>query len=161
MSVLHPPDRVVLEAHLAAPDFRCGEVEGRWRRGHLRWPHLVVAVQAAERPGAPREYGFRFLCDGYPVTPVSAQPWDIDSDIPLPAQRWPTGRHVVPSVFRPEWQGGTALYLPSDRLSITGHDDWRHQHPSRLWRPDRGIVGYLEMIHELLASLDYTGLRGS
>jgi hypothetical protein len=160
MGLLHSPDRHALEAHLAAPDFRCGEAEGRWHRVRLLWPHLLVAVEAAERPGAPPEYAFRFLCDGYPAVPVSAQPWDLQADAPLPHGRWPGGVGVVPSVFRPYWMSGTCLYIPFDRHSITGHDNWRHEHPSRLWRPDVGLVGYLEALHDLLGSRDYTGVCG-
>lgn len=160
MNAVLPPDRAALQFHLAGPEFRCGEMEGRWRLLGLEWPCVRIAVAAAPRPGAPSEYAFRFTCDGYPVNPVSAQPWDEQGMRPLEGRRWPGGRGVVPSVFRPDWQMGHCLYLPADRLSIVGHPNWRVQHPSRLWRPERGIVCYLEQIHDLLASSDYTGLRG-
>ena len=67
---------------------------------------------------------------------MTAQPWDIAANAPLPANRWPTGTTIVPSVFRPDWKNGQCLYLPCDRMSIEGHDQWRSQHPSRLWQPD-------------------------
>ena len=74
-------------------------------------------------PTRPQEYGFRFECSGYRQTPATAQPWDSDANIPLPAPRWPTGNGVVKSVFRPEWKQGQCLYLPCDRMAIEGHDD--------------------------------------
>jgi hypothetical protein len=62
----------------------------------------------------------------------------------------------VSAVFRTDWKNGTALYLPCDRESFAGHDNWRHEMPSKIWRPVDGIVQYLELVHELLQSRDYT-----
>ena len=45
-----PPDRALLELDLAAPEFRCGEIEGRWRHVATCWPHVVIAVAAPPRP---------------------------------------------------------------------------------------------------------------
>ena len=59
------------------------------------------------------------------------------------------------AVFRTDWKNGTALYLPCDRESFVGHDNWRHEMPSKIWRPGDGIVQYLELVHELLQSRDY------
>jgi len=154
-----PPDRALLEQDLAAPEFRCGEIEGRWRKIALRWPHVNLAVSAPPRPGAPAEFGFRFECTGYRQNPATAQPWDIETDTPLPAGRWPTGPVMVCAVFRPDWKQGLCLYLPCDRMSIQGHDDWRNQHPSRLWQAHRGIICYLEQIYELFHQSDYSGIR--
>ena len=151
------PDQLLLAQDLAAPHFRCGEIEGRWRHVGTTWPHTIVAVSAAERGSSPREYGFRFECTGYPQTPVTARPWDLAANAPLAPNRWPTGRSIVPSVFRPGWKLGECLYLPCDRLSIEGHDQWRNQHPSRLWKPERGIICYVEQLYELLNQCDYTG----
>jgi len=161
MNVPVPPGLTLLEQDLAAPEFRCGEIEGRWRCTQTAWPYAVIAVCAPSRPGAPNEFGFRFECSGYRQTPATAQPWDIAANTPLPANRWPTGTSIVPSVFRPAWRQGQCLYLPCDRSSIEGHDGWRHQHPSRLWQPSRGIICYLEQIYELLNQSDYTGLCGT
>ncbi len=91
---------------------------------------------------------------------MTGQPWDLEADGPLPASRWPAGSSVVASVFRPEWKQGQCLYLPCDRLSIEGHDNWRNEHPSRLWQPSRGIICYLEQIYELLNQGDYSGVVG-
>lgn len=159
MTTCSPPDRALLEQDLAAPEFRCGEIEGRWRRVAICWPHVILAVSAPVRPGAPVEFGFRFECTGYRQNPVIGQPWDIDQSRPLPAARWPTGPSMVSAVFRPDWKQGHCLYLPCDRMSIQGHDNWRNEHPSRLWQPERGIVCYLEQIYELFHQSDYSGLR--
>lgn len=152
-----PPDRTAFELDLAAPEFRCGELEGRWRHVSTRWPHAVIAVAAPDRPNSPAEFGFRFELSGYRQAPPVCQPWDLVGDGALPAARWPQGGPIVSSVFRPQWKHGACLYLPCDRMSIEGHDNWRHEHPSRLWRPSRGIVCYLEQIYELLHQSDYSG----
>jgi hypothetical protein len=156
-----PPDRVLLELDLAAPEFRCGEVEGRWRHASTDWPHVVIAVAAPPRPGAPGEFGFRFNCSGYRRMPVTAQPWDVAANAPLPPTRWPTGPRMVSAVFRPDWKHGQCLYLPCDRMSIEGHDNWRNEHPNRLWQPDRGIICYLEQLNGLFFESDYSGVRGA
>lgn len=161
MNILVPPGLILLEQDLTAPEFRCGEVEGRWRHVHIAWPYAVIAVCSPARPRSPTEYGFRFECSGYRQIPVTAQPWDIGTNSPLPPGRWPTGTSIVPSVFRPGWKQGQCLYLPCDRMSIEGHDQWQTQHPSRLWQPSRGIICYLEQVYELLNQSDYTGIPGA
>lgn len=161
MSVVKSPGELMLLADLAAPRFRCGEIEGRWRLISIAWPYAVIAVSGAPRPGAPCEYAFRFECSGYRQSPVTAQPWDAEGNAPLPPAKWPGGRTIIPSIFRPEWKGGTCLYLPCDRISIEGHGDWLHQHPNRLWQPAIGITFYLDQIYEILDQSDYSGVRGA
>src|SRR4051812_34977568 len=131
MIAISSPDRAILEQDLAAPEFRCGEVEGRWRRVVDGWPHVVLAVSAPERPRSPGWFGFRFECSGYRSNPVTAQPWDLDANLPLAPGRWPTGPKIIASIFKPDWKQGQCLYLPCDRMSIEGHDNWRSQYPSR------------------------------
>ncbi|PKP72186.1 MAG: hypothetical protein CVT83_01185 [Alphaproteobacteria bacterium HGW-Alphaproteobacteria-5] len=159
MNIADAPDRLLLDRDLAAPIFRCGEIEGRWRHVSTTWPYAVIAVSAAPRPNAPAEYAFRFECQGYRQVAVTAQPWDAENNAALAHVKWPIGRSIVPSVFRPEWKGGQCLYLPCDRLSFEGHENWRHEYPSRLWQPARGIICYLEQLYELLNQSDYTGVR--
>ena len=161
MSVPIPPDRALIELDLAAAEFRCAGIEGRWRHVGSTWPYVTFAISAPERPKSPPEFGFRFECSGYRQIPPIGQPWDLKSDRALPAQCWPTGRSIVPSVFRPTWKQGQCLYLPCDRMAAEGHDQWPHQHPARLWQPKRGIICYLEQIYELLNQSDYTGVVGS
>lgn len=102
----------------------------------------------------------RFECTGYP-NGVTGRLWDMEANAPLPVGRWPGGKSRVPAVFRPEWKGGSCLYLPCDRVTIEGHENWRTQHPSMCWSRSRGILSYLEVVSELLNSNDYTGLRGT
>jgi hypothetical protein len=151
----------MLEQDLAASAFRRGEIQGQWRHVATHWPYVIIAIAAAERPGAPSEFGFRFECSGYRQRAPTAQLWDLEQDGTLAAAKWPAGKLIVPSVFRPDWKEGQCLYLPCDRRSIEGHDDWHHKYPSRLWQPQRGIVCYLEQIYDLLNQSDYTGVRRS
>jgi len=152
------PASLLLERDLAAAEFRRGALELRWRMISLTWPHVQIAVSAAERPNAPSEFVFRFDCSGYPEKAPTARLWSDGTHEPLAPKQWPTGRSIVPSVFRLDWKDGTCLYLPCDRLSIVGHENWIHEYPHRLWVPDRGIVCYLEQLHELLSSSDYSGI---
>ena len=100
---------------------------------------MVIGVKA--RDGI--EYGFRFHCADYPHTAVTAQPWDIENDSRLPAEQWPTGQKRVSYAFNPGWHNGTCLYLPCDRQSIEGHENWRNEYPALLWDPKKGICKYL------------------
>jgi hypothetical protein len=153
------PDERAFLCDIAAGSFQLGVCQGRWRLGTIDWPVVQIAVSAAERAGAPREWWFRFDCSGYPQQAPTARPWDAEANQPLAAPRWPGGRSHVPAVFRPDWKDGTCLYLPCDRMSIAGHENWRNDHPSLMWSPIRGVVLYLEELHSLLNSSDYTGVR--
>ena len=161
MTVALPPDRLLFEADLAAPPFRCGQFDGKWRLLSQNWPHATITVSATARANAPDEYAFRFECSGYRQSPPTAQPWNDGTGAPLEARQWPMGRTLVPAVFRPDWKGGLCLYLPCDRMSIDGHGDWVNVHPNRLWQPHRGIICYLEQLYDLLNQDDYTGVRGA
>jgi hypothetical protein len=121
----------------------------------LIWPYLIVGITARDNA----EFGFRFHCKDYPRTAVTAQPWDLAADKPLPGNHWPIGRGRVQKAFNPSWKNATCLYLPCDRLAIEGHDNWRHEHPALSWDPEKGICKYLGIIHELLNSGDYGGSR--
>jgi hypothetical protein len=151
----------VLRAHLKAGPFQSGVDRGRWRLVAIAWPHTIIVVTAAERPGAPAEYAFRFECTGYPQIAPTAQPWSEANNGPLTPDRWPGGRSRVPLAFNPGWKSGQCLYLPCDRLAIEGHNAWRTRHPSLIWSPQRDVTQYLQVIHELLNSSDYSGLRSS
>jgi hypothetical protein len=161
MNLVVPPDRLLLEADLGASAFRAGELEGRWTLGAFTWPHVIISVAAPPRPRGPEAFAFRFECSGYRQIPVTAQPWDLRTNGPLAAKDWPAGGSIISSIFRPEWREGRCLYLPCDRLSIDGHPDWIAAHPSRLWNPKRGIVCYLEQLHDLFHQSDYSGVRGA
>lgn len=147
------PDQRALEADVAKAEFRLGEMEGRWRLVDIVWPFVLIAVTAKDE----QQYVLRFNCCNYPQAPPTAGPWDLSRNAVLAFDLWPRGQGGrVSAVFRIDWQGGTALYLPCDRISIKGHDNWRHEMPSKIWRPEDGIVQYLELVHDLLNCPDYT-----
>lgn len=157
MQSVASPDSILLAEDLKSPQFRLGEIEGRWRLVRTIWPYVVIAVSTAERGQSVREVGLRFECTGYRQMAATAQPWDLTTDRPLPPHRWPKGKTIIPSIFRPEWKGAQCLYLPCDRMAIEGHSNWNHEHPGRLWDVSRGLISYLEQIYDLLNSSDYTG----
>jgi hypothetical protein len=147
-----PPDEKALRADVAKAAFRLGAVDARWRLLRIAWPHVFIAVTAKDG----REFSLRFECGNYPATPPTAGPWDMERNAILAPDLWPRshgGR--LGAVFRQDWKAGTALYLPCDRVSIVGHENWRTEMPSKIWRPSVGLVHYLEIVHELLNCKDY------
>jgi hypothetical protein len=146
------PDQRAFEADAAKAAFRLGQTEGRWRLVEMAWPFVFIGVTAKDG----REYILRFNCAGYPQAAPTAGPWDQKTNVILAFDSWPRGQGGrVSAVFRTDWKNGAALYLPCDRESIAGHENWRHEMPSKIWRPADGIVQYLELVHELLQSCDY------
>lgn len=146
------PDENAFEADVHKPAFRLGQIEGRWELVRVAWPYVLIAVAA--RDG--RRFHLRFNCLGFPQLPPTAGLWDPERDAGIAANLWPRGRGGrVTAVFRSDWKNGTALYLPCDRESIVGHDNWRTEMPSKIWRPSDGIVQYLEIVYELLHCRDY------
>lgn len=145
------PDEKSLRADIESGRFLAGEARKRWRLVSICWPAVLIAVAA--RDG--HEYVLRFDCSGYPHNPPTARLWDTDGNSPLEFALWPKGSGRITSVFRNDWKGGIALYLPCDRTAIEGHDNWRSEHPSKIWNPSKGITHYLEIVHELLQSRDY------
>ena len=140
------PDERALRADVAKATFRLAQSEGRWRLIAITWPVALVGVIAV----------LRFDCSGFPANAPTARPWDVEKSAPLAFDRWPGSKGGrVRAVFRPDWKDGTALYLPCDRVSREGHDNWRNETPTMIWRPERGITQYLEIVHELLNCGDY------
>lgn len=146
------PDQRAFDVDVARAAFRLGQAERRWRLVSVTWPLALLGVVAKEG----REYVLRLNCAGYPQAAPTGGPWDIKTDQILAFDLWPRGQGGrVSAVFRTDWKNGTALYLPCDRESLGGHDNWRREMPSKIWRPSDGIVQYLEIVHELLQSRDY------
>jgi hypothetical protein len=146
------PDERALRADLAKPAFRLAQSEGRFRLLDIAWPAVLLGVVASDG----QEYVLRFDCTGYPTGAPTARPWDAERNAPLAFDRWPGSKGGrVKAVFRTKWKDGTALYLPCDRVSREGHDNWRQETPTMIWRPERGILQYLEIVHELLNCGDY------
>lgn len=146
------PDEKALRADVAKATFRAGAAARRWQLLGIAWPHVFVAVAAKDA----RPYVLRFDCTGFPASPPTAGPWDMEKNAVLAFDLWPRSKGGrLGAVFNPGWKDGTTLYLPCDRESIAGHDQWRTQMPSKIWRPDGGLVQYLELVHELLNCRDY------
>lgn len=146
------PDQRAFEADAEKAAFRLGEAEARWRLIEVVWPWVFVGVTAKDG----YEYTFRFNCAGYPQISPTGGPWDLALNQILAFGKWPQGRGGrVSAVFRTDWKGGSALYLPCDRQSFVGHENWRNEMPAKLWRPDVGLVHYLEIVHALLHCSDY------
>ncbi len=158
--LLTRPDEQAFLDEVAEGGFQLAVHLGRWRIVRIAWPIVEVEIAAAPRAGAPDTYGFRFDCTGYPQAPPTAQPWFTATGAPLPFGLWPAGARRVSAVFRPDWQNGSCLYAPCDRMSIAGHANWRQEHAAYIWRPEKGLQQYLEFLHELLNSVDYMGVRG-
>jgi hypothetical protein len=136
-----------LEADLASGRFKAGVARGRWRLVSLDWPHAYIEVY--DREG--KAVCIRFDCSGYPVRAPQGAPWDYQAQQPLAPRLWPKGGRVS-QVFNPGWKAGTALYIPCDREAIVGHANWHTEHPHLIWNPTRGLLQYVEAIHEVLQS---------
>lgn len=158
--LLRRPDEQAFLDEVTEGGFQLAVHLGRWRIVRIAWPIVVVEITAAPRDGAPNAYAFRFDCAGYPQDPPTARPWLPATGTALPFDQWPTGALRVSAVFRPDWEHGSCLYAPCDRVTIAGHANWRQEHPAYIWRPERGLQQYLEFLHELLNSVDYKGVRG-
>ena len=145
------PDEKALRADLESGRFLAGEARKRWRLVAADWPGVQIGIAA--RDG--HEFVLRFDCSGYPQNPPTARLWDAEKNAPLEVSLWPRGGGRIAAVFNPGWKSGIALYLPCDRTAIEGHDNWRHEHPSKIWNPAKGIAQYVEIVHDLLQSRDY------
>jgi hypothetical protein len=147
------PDRAQLERDLAAAPVQEGAARGRWRLVKVAWPHVLFGVRAKDG----REFVVRLECMGYPVQPPTGGLWDVATGTVLGERDWPRGDDVFMATFRRDWQLGTALYFPLDRVSRQGHPDWGGAHPHLTWRPEKGIVQYLAEVHRHLNSRGYRG----
>jgi hypothetical protein len=154
-------DERLLQQHLRGGRFLSGVDRGSWQLIAVTWPFALINVSAAPRPGSPSTYCLRFTLTNYPHQPPTARFWDSDRRTPLARHCWPGGTGRVALAFNPDWKQGECLYLPCDRLSLEGHAPWHQQHPYLIWRPDRDITQYLEVVHDLLHSHTYTGVRGA
>ena len=145
------PDEKALRADLESGRFLAGEARKRWRLVAVHWPGVQIGITA--RDG--HEFVLRFDCSGHPQNPPTAGLWNTAKNAPLEVLLWPKGGGRIAAVFNSGWKSGVALYLPCDRTAIEGHDNWRNEHPSKIWNPTKGITQYVEIVHELLQSRDY------
>lgn len=143
-------DHANLLEDLERASFLLGAIHKRWRFGDIAWPHAFFGVTARDEV----EYTLRLQCDGYPGAPTGAF-WDTANNTWLPAQRWPQTGPRFGAALRTDWQGGTALYIPCDRLGIAGHEPWLNLHPAWVWDPEVGIARYLDVVWTMLNGEDY------
>lgn len=145
------PDAIALRQFFDSARFRSGVCRGKWRLVKLEFPIALVEVRCPDG----RWLGMRFECTGYPHSLPNGVPWDCGAGTRLTDERWPRGQRISP-VFNPGWKGGNALYIPCDRESIIGHDQWLQDHPELVWDPSRGLEVYLEGILSVLDSPDFS-----
>ena len=143
-------DHARLLEHLEQAPFVMGEMNDRWRLRDIAWPFVFVDVTARDK----RQFVLRLQCDDYPGLPTGSF-WDADNGGWLPAHRWPRAGARFGTALRSDWQGGTALYIPCDRNSIAGHEQWLQLHPAWAWDPAIGIARYLEVVWIMLSGDDY------
>lgn len=151
------PDERAARAALDSPRFLSGADAGRWRLASLEWPIAVCAVSAAPRANAPNEYGLRIDLSGYPQHAPTAEPWCLNQGMRLPPDQRPKGERVG-HAFRTDWEEGRALYVPYDRVALSGHPGWPSRHRAYVWHPERDIAFFLGCVHELLNNDDYLGI---
>lgn len=141
-----------LRRHVTEAAFVSGELDGRWRLVRVSWPHAQFEV--VDRLG--QGFILRLDCTGYPLAAPTGTLWDPVRDAMLEFRYWPRGTRCN-QAFRPDWNSGSALYLPCDRITVTQHQpQWVHEAPSLIWRPAVGITCYLGIVHALLQEHDLT-----
>lgn len=145
-----PLDHALLLEHLELAPFVMGEMNGRWRLRSITWPFVFIDVRARDK----HEFTLRLQCDGYPGMPTGAF-WDPVNGAWLPAHCWPRTGTRFGAALRTNWEGGTALYIPCDRKSIAGHEQWLQLYPAWAWDPSIGIARYLEVVWIMLNGEDY------
>ncbi|WP_207003666.1 DUF7665 family protein [Trinickia mobilis] len=157
---MHTPDEKAFRSDLLKAPFMLGELEGRWKLVSLEWPIALIDVTALDG----LRYRLRFDLSNYPASPPTSRLWSRDKNAELAHALFPRSRNGngrVKEVFRTDWIGGQALYLPCDRVALSGHDVWLQQMPSKIWQPSVGITHYLELVHELLNCPDYAPPAGT
>ena len=152
------PDERVLREHLTDFRFETGVRRGRWRIvGCIEWPHVLIAVSAAQRKNSPEEFFFRFDLSGYPAEAPTATPWNPTVAGVLAPELRPKGERIG-YVFRSDWENGLALYAPCDRVALRWHPDWQHTYASNAWDATKDLTWVLQFLYRLLNDEDYKGI---
>lgn len=159
-----PAERRLL-TDLTDARFLAGVAEGSWARlddSAIAWPFAVFWVSAAAREGSPNRYHFKLEFSGYPIVAPTGTFWDPLTGGDLIHAKRPTGNGRVAKVFRIDWPNpnpGSALYFPYDRRGTGDHDGWKREMPFWVWDEQHSIVDVLSVLHELLNSGEYHGVR--
>jgi hypothetical protein len=144
-------DHVQLLSHLESGPFLSGVDDGRWTLREINWPFVLVDVVAFNGD----VFTLRLQCDSYPALPPTGTFWDVVSNTRLAASCWPRTTGRGGQALRTDWHNGAALYIPCDRLSISGHDQWAQIYPAWLWDSKVGLTRYLHVVSELISDVDY------
>jgi hypothetical protein len=150
------PDERAFRVHLEEGPFRAGVEDGRWWLIAIDWPIAFIAVRAVHRPGGPDAFVLRFDLTNYPSAAPTSAPWDLTTGALMGAERRPKGERIG-AAFNAGWNGGSALYIPCDRIALQGHDAWPGQYRAWIWDDRKDITFYLRLVSELLNEDDYTG----
>jgi hypothetical protein len=129
-----------------------------WRIVAVDFPEVTVAVTL----GNGEELGLRLAVDSYPLQAPAGQPWDLDDDVPLPQDCWPTSGRA-PEVFRTDWSSdnGNGPYLACDRVALASHGAWPADNPDRCWDHTRTIGFYLVELHRELGDARFPKQGGA
>ena len=164
---MEKPDERLFDEDLSSVAFRNGVERGQWGLptpeelpGSLSWPHRIVWLGAAPRPGAPDRFYVRLDAAGYPTSRLTGTFWDLITNTALTESKRPKGRpdSRFTKVFRTDWEHGAAFYHPYDRIAAKGHPGWLTDQPHLVWSSAHTIVDYLEEFASLLRSGDYCGI---
>ena len=150
------PDELAARAALQSARYQSGVDSKRWRLVSLEWPVGVFAVSAAPRDNSPPEYVLRIDLTGYPQQAPTAEPWNLERGERLAPGERPKGERAA-EIFRCDWEQGSALYAPWDRIALAGHPNWVTQHKAYVWHPGRDVAFFLHCVHDLLNDDDYLG----
>lgn len=153
------PQEQAINGAFNARAFRLGEARKRWRLARCDGAVAIIAITCADRGDGVVEYLFRFDLTNYPSEAPTAKLWDEEKQAMLQQKLWPNGGARIAQVFNSSFPH-ECLYLPCDRAAIANHGErWLEQDDNKdlIWKPERGLVFYLEVVSELLTSTDYTG----
>jgi len=162
---MESPAAMRLCTDLASARFLAGVADGVWKRiegDTIVWPFAVFWVAAEARDKSPTGYHFKFDFTGYPLVPPTGTFWDPQSDGELAHGKRARGTGRVEKIFRVDWPDpnpGSALYYPYDRRGSGDHESWKREMPYWVWDEKHTIVDVLSVIHELLNSDEYKGVR--
>jgi len=146
------PDECILKSHLEEAPFLAGVDAGKWalcgEAEAIVWPMPIFWIRADQAVLPAGRIFLRFNMENYPQIAPTACPWNAEKNIRLEFALWPKGPGNIAAVFNPNWNGGTALYAPCDRMAMAGHDAWQAKFPEWWWQSHFTIAKYLEFIHK-------------
>lgn len=138
-----------LHADLTRSSVQVGVARGHWQIERVDGGLIVASISTAPTIHPPGSLALRIAALEYPDQPPTSTPWDLVGDCQLAADDRPKSGRAA-TVFRPDWEGGRALYHPCDRVAITGHPDWVREHADELWDPTDDISQLFRVVHTIL-----------